>query len=163
MIRYAVLAMLFLCAFSGCADLGSNSPLDDLIQDQEITGKFVVDFFAVQCTVKVNPGNGSLCACFPWILKYHFEGCSGSIDCITFVPVDFMTTDLFLEPMVPDSIGRPYSLGPVFWTNSSLPGLDSVVVQFNVGGAYWDRVDGTRRSFGSFSWAIEQKVKVRRP
>ena len=163
MIRYAVLAMLFLSTFPGCGDLGSIPPLDDSKDDQQITGKFVVDFFAVQCTVKVNPGNGSLRACFPWILNYHFEGRSGSIDRIAFVPVGFMATDLFLDPLRPDSMDRPYSLGPAFWTNSTLPGMDSVLVQLRVEGVYWDRVDGSRRSLGSFDWVVEQKIQVRRP
>jgi hypothetical protein len=161
MIRYAYIAILAVSMVSGCKDLGSSSSPDDSTDAKEIAGTFVVDYLAVECTVKVNPGNGSLCAYFPWTLRYHFAGRPGSVNGVNFVPVGFLATHLFLGPMYPDSIGRAYNFSSGFWTNSSLPGLDSVAVQFNFSGVYWDRLDGEPRTFGTFGWTAERKIPVR--
>jgi len=144
MIRFACFAILIVSMIGGCKDLGSTTASDDTTGSQAISPKFVVDMFAVECTVKVNPGTDSLCAYFPWSVKYHFEGRPGTVDRVGFVPVGFLATDLNIGPFlgIPDSVGDACYLSHGFWTNSSLGQSDSVVVQFDLSGVYWDRVDG---------------------
>ncbi len=163
MIRYVCAAIVAISALDGCGDLGSTASPIDPTDDLKISGTFVVESFAVQCTVKVNPGNDSLWAYFPWTMKYHFEGRPGSVNTVSFVPVGARATHLNMFRVYPDSVGKTYDMSIGFWANSSLAHVDSVVVQFSLGGAYWDRVDGKDRTFGTFDWAIERRVPVHHP
>lgn len=159
--RGVYVAVLLVAMATGCRDFGSNPPSNGPAGDQTAAGKFVVDQFAVECTVKVNPSTSSLQACFPWRVKYHFEGQPGSVFNMGFTPVGFLSTYVFASPASPDSVGRVYSMSSEFRTNSSLAQMDSVVVRFGLGGVYWDRVDGKERTYGSFDWSVEKTLPVR--
>jgi hypothetical protein len=161
MIRYACFAILLASAIVGCKDVGLVMTPDTTTAPQPGSGKFVVDVFAVECTVKVNPGNDSLWAYFPCTVKYHFEGLPGTLDRVDFVPIGFMSTHVFYDYVYPDSVGRSYVLSQGFWTNSSLAHLDSVVIQCALSGGYWNPATGEPSSLGPFAWTAERKIPVR--
>jgi hypothetical protein len=146
----------------GCRDLGSNPSSGDLVGEQSVMGKFVVDSYAIECTVKVNPATNSLQACFPWTVKYHFEGRPGSVFTMVFVPVGYLSTNVFISPVFPDSTGRIFGTSSQFWTNSSLAQLDSIPVRFSLSGEYWDRVDRQEQTYGSFEWGVNKTLPIRR-
>jgi len=161
MIRNAGFLVLAAILLQSCADLGSSTEPGLPSESELVSGKFVVDLFAMECIVKVNPGNDSLWAYFPYTLKYHFEGSPGSITGIDFFSVGSLRTSLFLTPVYPDSISKLYVFSHGFWTNSSLAQQDSVVVHYALSGSYWKLAGGDLRTLGTFDWGTEQKIAVR--
>jgi hypothetical protein len=161
MMRNAGFIVLAVILLQSCADLGSSPEPGIPSEPELVSSKFVVDLFAVECTVKVNPGNDSLWAYFPCTVKYHFEGLPGTLDKVDFVPIGFMSTSVFYDYLYPDSVGRSYVLSQGFWTNSSLAQLDSVVIQCALSGGYWNPATGQPSSLGPFAWTAERKIPVR--
>jgi len=126
-----------------------------------LSGKFVVDSFAVDYGLRRNPNTDSINAAFPFTLRYHFEGCPGSVDEISLVVVGFEGIFINIDYASPDSVNRPITFSSVFWARDLYQGVDSVVIECYASGSYWTLTDDRPNFLGSFDWYTQVTVPIR--
>ena len=155
-----VLLVLMSVALYGCKDLGTNAPAEVASPPVQVTGKFVVDEYTVDCQAKVNPRNDSVQAWFPVKLRYHFEGSPGAVSTISFIFDKQLGVTLSIDGW-PDSAGVMRTYTPSYWTSTRLAQQESVLVECKLEGYYAAHVGGAPEIIDTWAWRNERKVAVR--
>ena len=156
-----VLFVLITFVLCGCNDLGTDAPPEAGSPPVQVSGKFVVDEYSVDCEAKLNPRNDSVQAWFPVKLRYHFEGGPGAVSTITFIFDKQQFVALSIDGW-PDSAGVMRSYTPSYWTSTRLAQQDSVLVECKLDGYYAIYVDGNPQIIDSWAWSTERTIAVRR-
>ncbi len=161
MLRTFFIALSTVVLLSGCRDTGDPVRPVNISEPEILSRQFVVDSFAVDYGVKRNPNTDSLNAVFPFTLKYHFEGCSGSLNTFTLVAVGYERIVIYMGAAYPDSVGHPLTISDTLWARNQFESLDSIVIQCHVTGPFWTLTDHTPNFLDSFDWNTQVTIPVR--
>ena len=126
------------------------------------SGVFVVDSLILDCSVRPSPLSDSLWTYVSFRVRYHFEGCTGSINMLVITVPEYERVIVNLDSARPDSFGVQRTLSQGLWIRSELAEQDSIHVVYSLHGAFWtlDRVVPYDNDF--FGMDGEQTLPIKR-
>ena len=120
-------------------------------------GIFKVDTLEYLIKQDIAP-NDSLWNYVEYSLTYHFENYRGTLNSVVFVLNDSIGRGLNIDYAYPDSANKIISWKEKLWLGKRLNDEDSVKVEYNMSGAFWEEINNTFQFVDTFKWQSQQII-----
>ncbi|MCH7771262.1 MAG: hypothetical protein IIA49_09645 [Bacteroidetes bacterium] len=91
-------------------------------------------------------------------MTYHFENYRGTLNSVVFVLNDSIGRGLNIDYAYPDSANKIISWKEKLWLGKRLNDEDSVKVECNMSGAFWEEINNTFQFVDTFKWQSQQII-----